>query len=175
MQTRDNFRWWRSWWRCWGQPELDWSTLAERLPMHPSGTRAPPRRLPTPIPTKCRDPWAYAQAQQWQDALAELEGGPKTMKRAVTLLHSFLSAFLLASLAHADAPTLAAKTVAYVPNGTPDQVMDVFWTPGKPTATVLFIHGGSLQESGERRSSPEYARVCEPFVSAGIACASMDY
>lgn len=77
--------------------------------------------------------------------------------------------------AHADAPTLVSKNVAYVLNGTPDQVMDIFWAPGRPTATVLFIHGGSLQEAGERRSSPEYARVCEPFVSAGIACASMDY
>src|SRR5258708_33413746 len=47
--------------------------------------------------------------------------------------------------------------IPYVQNGTPDQVMDVYWTAAKPKATVLFIHGGSLQESGERRTSPAYA------------------
>src|ERR1700686_3829130 len=70
---------------------------------------------------------------------------------------------------------LVATAVPYVQNGTPDQVMDVYWTASKPKATVLFIHGGSLQESGERRTSPPYAHVCEPFVAAGFACASMDY
>lgn len=73
---------------------------------------------------------------------------------------------------HAIVLTLA---IAYVAGGTPDQVMDVSWPPGRPSATVLFIHGGSLQESGERRTSPAYAHVCEPFVAAGMACASMDY
>ena len=65
--------------------------------------------------------------------------------------------------------------VLYVAGGTADQTMDVYWPAAKPAATVLFIHGGSLQESGERRDSPAYAHVCEPFVAAGVACASMDY
>jgi acetyl esterase/lipase len=65
--------------------------------------------------------------------------------------------------------------VAYVPNGTPDQVLDFYWPQKTPTATVLFIHGGSLQQSGERRDSPPYRHVCKPFVAAGIACANMDY
>jgi acetyl esterase/lipase len=53
--------------------------------------------------------------------------------------------------------------------------MDVYWPSQRATATVLFIHGGSLQESGERRSSPAYRNVCAQFVANGIACASMDY
>lgn len=70
---------------------------------------------------------------------------------------------------------LTGKAIAYVPDGGPDQVMDVDWPPARPSATILFIHGGSLQESGERRTSEAYAHVCEPFVAAGMACASMDY
>jgi acetyl esterase/lipase len=66
-------------------------------------------------------------------------------------------------------------TIQYVEHGTPDQTMDVFWPSGRPVAAVLFIHGGSLSESGERRSSPAYRDVCVPFVKAGVACASTDY
>jgi acetyl esterase/lipase len=64
----------------------------------------------------------------------------------------------------------------YVDAGTADQVLD-FDAPaaGKGFASVVFLHGGSLQEGGERRSSPIYARVCEPFLAAGLACASADY
>jgi acetyl esterase/lipase len=73
------------------------------------------------------------------------------------------------------AVTLIAHGVPYAQSASPEQVMDVFWTAKTPIATVLFIHGGSLQETGERRNSPAYAHVCNPFVAAGIACASMDY
>lgn len=64
----------------------------------------------------------------------------------------------------------------YVNGGTPDQVLD-FEVPAGATGfpAVVFIHGGSLQEGGERRASPVYARVCEPFVAAGTACATIDY
>jgi acetyl esterase/lipase len=40
---------------------------------------------------------------------------------------------------------------------------------------VLFIHGGSLEETGERRSSPMYAPVCPGLVARGIVCATLDY
>lgn len=53
--------------------------------------------------------------------------------------------------------------------------MDVFMPRSAPTATILFVHGGSLQASGQRRVSAVYRDVCAPFVVAGIACASMDY
>jgi acetyl esterase/lipase len=66
-------------------------------------------------------------------------------------------------------------TVAYAKDGTPDQTMDVTWPSGRAAATVLFIHGGSLQESGQRRSAPMYRDVCVQIVAAGHACASMDY
>ena len=73
------------------------------------------------------------------------------------------------------AAALILKNVAYAPNGSTDQVMDVFWTSTPPKAPVLFIHGGSLQETGERRMSAAYADVCRSFVAARMACASMDY
>lgn len=73
------------------------------------------------------------------------------------------------------ATALAQKNIAYVANGTPDQVMDAYWPAAKASAAVLFIHDGSLLESGERRTSSAYAHVCEPFVAARIACATMDY
>jgi len=67
------------------------------------------------------------------------------------------------------------RGVAYVQDGTPEQVLDLYTPGGSGYATVVFIHGGSLKESGERRGSPIYARVCEPFVAAGVACATIDY
>ena len=79
------------------------------------------------------------------------------------------------------APYQAAKGAsdrnrAYVDAGTADQVLDFDAPAGnKGFASVVFLHGGSLQESGERRSSPVYARVCEPFLASGIACATADY
>lgn len=67
------------------------------------------------------------------------------------------------------------RDIPYVDEAGPEQRMDLWWTRTRPSATVLFIHGGSLSESGERRSSAPYRDVCKPFVGAGIACASMDY
>ncbi|HEY6136949.1 MAG TPA: alpha/beta hydrolase [Thermoanaerobaculia bacterium] len=67
------------------------------------------------------------------------------------------------------------RDVPYVESPASEQRFDIFWPTGVPKATVLFIHGGSLNEGGERRSSPAYRNVCKPFVAAGIACASMDY
>jgi acetyl esterase/lipase len=71
--------------------------------------------------------------------------------------------------------TTAWRDVAYVATGTPDQRLDLTVPQRTGFPTVLFVHGGSLQESGERRTSPVYARVCEPFVNAGIGCATADY
>ncbi|MGH7531454.1 MAG: alpha/beta hydrolase [Gemmatimonadales bacterium] len=75
------------------------------------------------------------------------------------------------------APTQATDTVHDVPYAAgahPEQRLDFSWPVGA-SATVLFIHGGSLSESGERRDSPMYASVCAPFLAAGIACATTDY
>ena len=62
----------------------------------------------------------------------------------------------------------------YVAASHDEQRLDFTWVRGA-AATVLFIHGGSLFETGERRTAEAYRRVCDPIVGAGIACASMDY
>lgn len=66
--------------------------------------------------------------------------------------------------------------VPYVTGAGAEQRLDLHLPGGAHGfPAVIFIHGGSLQEAGERRSSPVYARVCEPFVRADIACATIDY
>ena len=67
------------------------------------------------------------------------------------------------------------RDIPYVRGGGPDQTLDLHVPAGKAFPTVIFIHGGSLQESGERRTSPVYAAVCAPFVAGGIGCATIDY
>jgi len=73
------------------------------------------------------------------------------------------------------APAESLSDVAYVESPHAEQHLDFDWPGGTPPATVLFIHGGSLQESGERRRSPAYRDVCRPFLTAGFACATTDY
>src|SRR5579863_5048075 len=81
----------------------------------------------------------------------------------------------LAASAATPPPGAVERDIPYVRGGGPDQVLDlsVPSTPAFPT--VIFIHGGSLQQAGERRASPVYAKVCDPFVTAGIGCATIDY
>jgi acetyl esterase/lipase len=83
---------------------------------------------------------------------------------------------LLALSADSASPRPSDRNQPYVPGGSPDQVLD-FDAPAGATGypTVIFIHGGSLQESGERRTSAVYARVCEPFLAAAMGCATIDY
>jgi acetyl esterase/lipase len=89
------------------------------------------------------------------------------------LMSAAMVAFL--TTAASGQPATVLRNQSYVPGGTPDQVLDLETPPRTGYSTVVFIHGGSLQENGERRASPMYARVCEPFVAAGIACATIDY
>jgi acetyl esterase/lipase len=68
------------------------------------------------------------------------------------------------------------RDIAYVAGAGSDQRLDLYLPQNaRAFPTVVFFHGGSLQETGERRASPVYARVCEPFVRSGIACATVDY
>jgi acetyl esterase/lipase len=67
------------------------------------------------------------------------------------------------------------RDVVYRPDGGPDQVLDLYTPSVGGFPTVIFVHGGSLRESGERRSSEMYAHVCEPFVAEGVGCATIDY
>lgn len=68
------------------------------------------------------------------------------------------------------------RDVPYVERPHAEQHLDLHWPAGGFDATVLFVHGGSLDESGERRNSePWYRHVCPTFTEAGLACATMDY
>jgi len=53
--------------------------------------------------------------------------------------------------------------------------MDVYASATSSAPVVLFIHGGSLEEAGERRNSPMYAPVCPGLTARGILCVTMDY
>jgi acetyl esterase/lipase len=59
--------------------------------------------------------------------------------------------------------------VPYVAGGGPKQQLDLYVPDGKGFATVLLVHGGSL-ETGDRKEAP-YPALGETFQKAGIACA----
>jgi acetyl esterase/lipase len=107
--------------------------------------------------------------------------GARQPHRATPMKHTrlaFIIAFSLLALApaHCSAQSLVERDIAYVPGAAADRRLDLYLPQGAHGfPTVVFIHGGSLQEVGERRSSPMYAHVCEPFVRSGVACATVDY
>lgn len=82
---------------------------------------------------------------------------------------------VLLPLAAASQTPAVERNVPYVTGGSADQRLDLTVPTASGFPTVIFIHGGSLKQSGERRSSPLYAHVCDPFVAAGIGCATIDY
>jgi acetyl esterase/lipase len=63
------------------------------------------------------------------------------------------------------------RDLSYGPD--PAQKLDLTLPAAENFPTVIFLHGGSLT-SGDKSDS-DYARVCEPFPSAGIACANVNY
>ena len=69
----------------------------------------------------------------------------------------------------------SVRNVPYVASAHVEQHLDFYWPTERPDATVLFVHGGSLQENAERRDSPEYREVCDRFVAVGLGCATIDY
>ncbi|MEN8377009.1 MAG: alpha/beta hydrolase, partial [Gemmatimonadota bacterium] len=110
-----------------------------------------------------------------------LQGGSIRKKGAAMFLPGSRFVLLAATIAATPwAIPLAAQSsverdVSYVTEGTEDQRLDLFLPEAAGFPTVIFLHGGSLRENGERRSSELYARVCEPFVGAGFGCANADY
>lgn len=68
------------------------------------------------------------------------------------------------------------RNIPYRENATAEQHLDLY-APANAThvPVVLFIHGGSLVEVGERRSSPLYASVCPGLAARGLVCATTDY
>lgn len=89
-------------------------------------------------------------------------------------LRVLLFAIVLTPAALAAQAPAKPVTVTYG-SADSEQKMDLYVTGSNAAATVLFIHGGSLQQSGERRTSSMYRDVCTPFVRVGITCATMDY
>ena len=68
------------------------------------------------------------------------------------------------------------RDIAYADAGDRARRLDLHLpTTSSGFPTVVFLHGGSLRESGERRDSPMYAGVCPALTGAGIACATVDY
>lgn len=85
-------------------------------------------------------------------------------------------------MAFAAGPTLGAQRVTrnipYRSQPSSEQYMDIYEPPAPgahAVPVVLFIHGGSLEEAGERRTSPMYAPVCPGLAARGILCVTMDY
>ena len=76
------------------------------------------------------------------------------------------------TLPMAQAPPVE-RAVSYGPDES--QRLDLHWPAQRPWAAVMFIHGGSLMTSGERRDSPMYATICPALAAAGVACATIDY
>lgn len=66
-----------------------------------------------------------------------------------------------------------AQQVEYAYGSDPAQKLDLSLPAAKGFATVVFVHGGSL-ESGDKTDS-DYGKVCEPFPAAGLGCANVNY
>ncbi|MGH9863080.1 MAG: alpha/beta hydrolase [Candidatus Acidiferrales bacterium] len=63
--------------------------------------------------------------------------------------------------------------IPYVPGGGHRQQLDLY-LPKKPGfATILFVHGGSL-EAGDRTEF-HLPEICQNFVKAGLGCATTSY
>ena len=68
------------------------------------------------------------------------------------------------------------RNVAYRANPVAEQYLDLYAPAGMGRVpVVLFVHGGSLEEAGERRDAPMYAMVCPGLAARGILCGTMDY
>ncbi len=67
------------------------------------------------------------------------------------------------------------KDIPYSDNPHAEQFLDLYWPEKLPASTIIFIHGGSLKQGGERRTSDIYKNVCIPFAENGISCITIDY
>lgn len=97
------------------------------------------------------------------------------MRRASRSHATACTALIVLLSAAPGAAQTVQRDISYAADPHPEQHLDLHWPDGTARAVVLFVHGGSLREAGERRSSPRYADVCQPFVTSGIACATTDY
>ena len=87
-----------------------------------------------------------------------------------------LCLFVLTSWSWTLSSQSVERNIPYQPNASAEQHLDLYAASNAAHApVVLFIHGGSLTEAGERRTSPMYVPVCPGLVSRGMVCATMDY
>ena len=95
---------------------------------------------------------------------------PRPYHRWILLAVFIASAFGTAALAQAARQEL---DIPYVSAGGHRQQLDLY-LPEKPGfATILFVHGGSL-ESGDRTEF-HLPEICQNFVKAGLGCATTSY
>jgi acetyl esterase/lipase len=74
------------------------------------------------------------------------------------------------------ADLLVRSDIAYRTGADSSQSLDLYEPNPRPATafpTIVFIHGGGLT-SGDRRDLP-HATICNNFVHAGMACASINY
>jgi acetyl esterase/lipase len=102
---------------------------------------------------------------------------PTRSRTSIRLRKTFLRLLALSALVCRPLGAQVERNIAYTAGAAASQRLDLY----RPSATgagwpvVLFVHGGSLSESGERRTSPMYADVCPALAARGIVCATMDY
>jgi len=82
-------------------------------------------------------------------------------------------ALVSAAPAWAAPPASTELDVPYVPGGGHKQQLDLYLPDNPGFATVLLVHGGSL-DSGDRKEAP-FPALCQTFRSAGFACAAASY
>ena len=86
-------------------------------------------------------------------------------------LLALLALVSAAFIPHVVSAQSVERDLSYGPD--PAQKLDLALPAAKNFPTVIFVHGGSLT-SGDKADS-DYGRVCDPFASAGIACANVNY
>lgn len=86
---------------------------------------------------------------------------------------------LMLALTQALGAQRVTRNIPYRAHPSAEQYMDLYEPASARSApalpVVLFIHGGSLEEAGERRNSPMYTPVCPGLAARGILCVTMDY
>jgi acetyl esterase/lipase len=95
------------------------------------------------------------------------------MRARITIV--FIICIFAQTGGHCIADAVIKRDIPYAHNAVSDQVLDLYLPKNSFDTVVVFIHGGSLQQSGEQKDSPAYAHVCDPFVNAGYGCASVNY
>jgi acetyl esterase/lipase len=99
--------------------------------------------------------------------IPDMHGGSALTRLTIRCLLLVFPVTLIAAPAGVDIDVAYAKD-------HPAQHLDLYVPAvAKGFATVVFVHGGGLS-SGDKRDE-DYGKVCSTFVTAGVACASINY